>query len=208
MTYDFGLKKKVFGGLDADSVTEYITKIKAENNLLKKELVARPEASEAGGEEAEQLNAVIDELKATVADYKEQIKILNKRIAELELELASPREPAKAADSKIAIESLNFANHYFTQAVNMAGEVSSTTILKAEQAKTSLTASLSSLADFEQYISNFRKQINSVVESLDDVSDNFERIRQFESRQIDPVESSENISEKKTGERANLSLVD
>lgn len=206
MAYDFGLKKKVFGGLDADSVTEYITKIKAENNLLKKELVARPETSD--GAETERLNAVIEELKDTVSDYKEQVKILNKRIAELEMELASPREPAKAADSKIAIESLNFANHYFTQAVNMAGEVSSTTILKAEQAKTSLTASLSSLADFEQYIANFKKQITSVVESLDDVSDNFERIKQFESRQIDPVESAENIGEKKPGERATLSLVD
>ena len=208
MAYDFGLKKKMFGGLDADSVTEYITKIKAENNLLKKELVAKPETSGSGGEETEKLNAVIEELKETVSDYKEQIKILNKRVAELEMELASPREPVKAADSKIAIESLNFANHYFTQAVNMAGEVSSTTILKAEQAKTSLTASLSSLADFEQYIANFRKQINSVVESLDDVSDNFERIKQFESRQIDPVESAERIGEKESRERATLSLVD
>lgn len=208
MAYDFGLKKKMFGGLDADSVTEYITKIKAENNLLKKELVARPEASEAGNDETEKLNAVIEELKGTVADYKEQIKILNKRITELELELSAPREPAKAADSKIAIESLNFANHYFTQAVKMAGEVSSTTILKAEQTKTSLTASLSSLADFEQYIANFRSQINGVIETLDDVSDNFERIRQFESRQIDPVESAEKIGGKESGERATLSLVD
>ena len=48
-------------GADYYGLDEYITKIKAENNLLKKELVARPEASEAGGEEAEQLNAVIDE---------------------------------------------------------------------------------------------------------------------------------------------------
>ena len=29
MAYDFCLKKKWFGGLDPDSVTEYITKIKA-----------------------------------------------------------------------------------------------------------------------------------------------------------------------------------
>lgn len=207
MAYDLGLKKKVFGGLDEDSVTEYITKIKAENNLLKKELAGKPSGS-SDDFESEKLNQTIEDLKETVSDYKEQVKSLNKRIAELELELTMSRQPAKASDSKIAIESLNFANHYFTQAVKMAGEVSSTTIQKAEQTKTALTASLTSLGDFEKYIGDFRRQIGSVIETLDEVSDNFERIKQFESRQIDPVESAENLNERHPSERATLSLVD
>ena len=207
MAYDLGLKKKVFGGLDEDSVTEYITKIKAENNLLKKELAGKPSGS-GDDFESEKLNQTIEDLKETVSDYKEQVKSLNKRIAELELELTMSRQPAKASDSKIAIESLNFANHYFTQAVKMAGEVSSTTIHKAEQTKTALTASLSSLGDFEKYIGDFRRQIGSVIETLDEVSDNFERIKQFESRQIDPVESAESLNERHPSERATLSLVD
>ncbi len=199
MNYDFGIKKKVFGGLDADSVTEYITKIKAENNLLKKELVARPVA-EAANTETEKLSQTIEELKDTIADYKEQVKSLNKRIAELEMEASVNRQPVKASDSKIAIESLNFANHYFTQAVKMAGEVSTSTIQKAAQTKGSLTASLASLADFEHYIASFKKQINSVIETLDDVSDNFERIKQFEGRQINPVDSTDSVDEIDAGD--------
>lgn len=208
MNYDFGIKKKVFGGLDADSVTEYITKIKAENNLLKKELVARPEVGESNAE-SERLNQTIEELKDTIADYKEQVKVLNKRIAELELEASANRQPAKASDSKIAIESLNFANHYFTQAVKMAGEVSTSTIQKAAQTKGSLNASLSSLSDFEHYIANFKKQINSVIETLDDVSDNFERIKQFEGRTINPVDSADSIDNIDAGDiGTTFSLVD
>lgn len=206
MAYDFCLKKKLFGGLDPDSVTEYITKIKAENNLLKKELANRPEESDSAVEE--KLNKTISELNGTVSDYKSQVAMLNQKIFELESKLASHSEVSRASDSKIAVESLNIANHYFTQAVKMAGDVSDTTILKAEQSKESLTASLSSLDDFEQNIANFRKQINGMLDSLDDVSDNFERIKQFENRQVDPVESSDRISDKKVGDMAPLSLVD
>lgn len=206
MAYDFCLKKKFFGGLDPDSVTEYITKIKAENNLLKKELANRPE--EADSAEAEKLKSTVSELNSSVADYKSQISLLNKKIAELELELTMQNENPRASDSKIAVESLNIANHYFTQAVKMAGDVSDNTILKAEQSKDSLTASLASLEDFEQNIADFRKKINGMIDSLDDVSDNFERIKQYEGQQIDPVESSDNIKEKKVGDMAPLSLVD
>lgn len=207
MAYDFCLKKKFFGGLDPDSVTEYITKIKAENNLLKKELANRPE--EADSSESEKLKETVSELNGTVSDYKNQVALLNKRIAELEMELTMNQEAPRASDSKIAIESLNIANHYFTQAVKMAGDVSDSTINKAEQSKSSLTASLASLDDFEQNIATFRKQINGMIDSLEDVSDNFERIKQFEGRQIDPVESTETISEKKAvGDMAPLSLVD
>ena len=207
MAYDFCLKKKFFGGLDPDSVTEYITKIKAENNLLKKELATKAESA-GDPAETERLNEAVTDLKGTISDYKEQIKLLNKRIAELETEAASTSaEPAKASDSKIAVESLNIANHYFTQAVKMAGDVSDTTIMKADQSKNALNASLSSLDDFEKNIADFRKQINGMIDTLDDVSDDFERIKQFEDRQIDPVESAEKIQEKK-GDSAPLSLVD
>ncbi len=206
MAYDFCLKKKFFGGLDPDSVTEYITKIKAENNLLKKELANRPE--EADSAETEKLKDTVNDLNGTVSDYKNQVMLLNKKIAELELEIAMSNETTRASDSKIAVESLNIANHYFTQAVKMAGDVSDTTINKAEQSKDSLTASLASLDDFEQNIANFRKQINGMIDSLDDVSDNFERIKQFEGQQIDPVESASGAAEKKLGDMAPLSLVD
>lgn len=206
MAYDFCLKKKFFGGLDPDSVTEYITKIKAENNLLKKELANRPE--EADSAESDKLKTTVDELNGTIADYKNQVMLLNKKIAELELEIAMSSEATRASDSKIAVESLNIANHYFTQAVKMAGDVSNTTINKAEQSKDSLTASLASLNDFEQNIANFRKQINGMIDSLDDVSDNFERIKQFEGQQISPVESAAPAQEKKKGDMAPLSLVD
>lgn len=206
MAYDFCLKKKFFGGLDPDSVTEYITKIKAENNLLKKELANRPE--EANSEETEQLKATINDLNGKVSDYNNQISFLNKRIAELETELATRGENAKASDSKIAVESLNIANHYFAQAVKMAGDVSDSTIDKAEQSKKSLVASLESIDEFEKNMAAVRKQINGMIDTLDDVSDDFERIKQFEDRQVDPVESTDEIKEKKVGDMAPLSLVD
>lgn len=205
MAYDFCLKKKFFGGLDPDSVTEYITKIKAENNLLKKELANRPE--EADSQEVDQLKATIGELNGKVSDYNNQISFLNKKIAELEKELSSCGENAKASDSKIAVESLNIANHYFAQAVKMAGDVSDTTISRAEQSKKSLTASLETIDDFEKNIAAVRKQINGMIDTLDDVSDDFEKIKQYEDRQIDPVESADN-TEKKVGDMAPLSLVD
>lgn len=205
MAYDFCLKKKFFGGLDPDSVTEYITKIKAENNLLKKELANRPEQGDT--EEVGKLQATISDLNDKISDYNNQVSFLNKRIIELEQELENRGDNLKASDSKIAVESLNIANHYFTQAVKMAGDVSDTTVSKAEESKKSLVASLESIDDFEKNMAAVRKQINGMIDTLDDVSGDFEKIKQYENRQVEPVESTDDI-EKKVGDMAPLSLVD
>lgn len=206
MAYDFCLKKKLFGGLDPDSVTEYITKIKAENNLLKKELAGKPD--EASFEELEILKRTVDELNSAAIGYKQQIEQLNKTISSLEEKLESAQSAPVADTSKIAVESLNIANHYFSQAVTMANEVSESTILSTEKSKETLMDSLDSLAEFEKNIISVRAQINTMLESFDDVSGCFEQLKGFENRQVKPVSSAEEIKSKTADDKAKLSLVD
>ena len=209
MAYDFCLKKKWFGGLDPDSVTEYITKIKAENNLLKKELANKEEA--AGDDNTEELRNTIDELSADIETYKSQIDMLKNQVSSLEEALAAAPKESTADNSKIAVESLNLANHYIQSAVKLTSEVSDQTILSADKSKEMLGESLDTLENFERTVAAIKAQINDVMSSFDDVSLTFEKLKKYESFGINPSDgnvSSASAEGTRLDDKAKLSLVD
>ena len=209
MAYDFCLKKKLFGGLDPDSVTEYITKIKAENNLLKKELESKAEAS--NDEETEALRATVDELSAEIESYKSQIDSLKNQVASLETALEESATAPTPASSNLAVESLNLANHYIQSAVKLTSEVSDRTVLSADKSKEMLGESLDTLETFEKIVSSVKAQISDIMGSFDDVSLTFEKLKKYEAFGIDPADgsiSSSSADSARPDDKAKLSLVD
>lgn len=209
MAYDFCLKKKWFGGLDPDSVTEYITKIKAENNLLKKELESKAESSNE--EEAEALRTTVDELSAEIESYKSQIDLLKNQVASLEAALDESAKAPTPASSNLAVESLNLANHYIQSAVKLTSEVSDRTVLGADKSKEMLGESLDTLENFEKIVASVKAQINDIMGSFDDVSLTFEKLKKYESFGINPADGSigsSSADSTRTDDKAKLSLVD
>lgn len=209
MAYDFCLKKKLFGGLDPDSVTEYITKIKAENNLLKKELENKPEVS--AEDNTEELRGTIDELNADIESYKTQIDELKSKVSALEAELEKSSKATTAENSKIAVESLNLANHYIRSAVKLTGEVSDKTIASTDKSKEMLGESLDKIENFEKIVGTVKEQISELMDSFDDVSLTFEQLKKYELYGINPADGSTGpIADKAKpeDEKAKLSLVD
>lgn len=209
MAYDFCLKKKWFGGLDPDSVTEYITKIKAENNLLKKELESKAEAS--NDEETEALRTMVDELSAEIEGYKSQIDSLRNQVASLETALEESAKAPTPASSNLAVESLNLANHYIQSAVKLTSEVSDKTVLSADKSKEMLGESLDTLENFEKIVASVKAQISDIMGSFDDVSLTFEKLKKYEAFGINPADGSigsSSADSARPDDKAKLSLVD
>lgn len=209
MAYDFCLKKKWFGGLDPDSVTEYITKIKAENNLLKKELESKAEAS--NDEETEALRTTVDELSAEIESYKSQIDSLRNQVASLETALEESSKAPTPASSNLAVESLNLANHYIQSAVKLTSEVSDKTVLSADKSKEMLGESLDTLENFEKIVASVKAQISDIMGSFDDVSLTFEKLKKYEAFGINPADGSigsSSADSARPDDKAKLSLVD
>ncbi len=223
MPYDFRLKKKLFGGLDPNSVTEYIAKIKAENNLLKKEL---DQAESIDQEEVDTLRSTIEELNSKVKDYEKEIEKLKDTIEDLEdtiddLEEDKPVlvEGDSPESSSIVVESFNLANHYIRSAVKISSEVSASTIESTEKSKASLAESIETLENFESTIRVVKSQISEVVSKFDDVSEVFEKLKDFGGANLElelEKEKNEKEKEKETKKtrkskreaKAPLSLVD
>lgn len=214
MPYDFRLKKKLFGGLDPNSVTEYIAKIKAENNLLKKEL---DQAESIDQEEVDNLKNTISSLNDKVKDYEKEINKLQDTIEELENNIEELEDKAQYSDDadtqetpSIVVESFNLANHYIRSAVKISSEVSDVTIESTEKSKASLAESIETLENFENTIRLIKSQIGEVVGKFDDVSEIFEQLKEFGGTNVGAELEKENKKVKKNNrdEKAPLSLVD
>lgn len=204
MAYDFSLKKKWFGGLDPDSVTEYITKIKAENNLLKKELANKEETSSSDLGQIQELVKTINELNEDAEKHRAKITSLEEQIALLEKQAQN----ANAENSKIAIESLNLANHYVQSAIRMSSEVSGSTVVGAEKSKELLGDSLDIINSFGKTMDMVKDQISDMMGSFEDISLIFENLKKFETLSVDPMTSDEMPVKRKLDDKAKLSLVD
>ncbi len=210
MSDEFNIKKRMIGGLDPESVAEYITEIKAENNQLKKRIINKDDGTSAKkiaelNSAVEKLNGTVEEyknqaesyrkqleeMKAQAENYKGQVKLLNAKIAGLEKEVSEKPEVPAAENSKIAAESLNIANHYFSQAVQMATEVSDSTIINVEKSKGTLKLSVESLEQFEKSVEIVKNQIKEIISDFDVVSDDFKKIKNYEKIKIDAVSSTD-----------------
>ena len=206
MPYDFRLKKKLFGGLDPNSVTEYIAKIKAENNLLKKELAAQAEIPAADTEEVKLLEETISDLNSKVESYETRIASLKAKISELETKETATVPSAES--SKLVVESFNLANHYIRSAVQISSEVSDTTIDSTEKSKETLQESIEALETFERTIRIVKAQVGEVIGKFDDVSDTFEKLKEYESLSLKPDASTADAGSGQLDDKAPLSLVD
>lgn len=181
------LKKRVFGGFDPDSVIDYITSLKAENEKLKKEL---QEKSTDDGDKSSKLQETINELNNKIAEYKKENSELKEEIAFLKEKSKKLEQTSCAENSKIAVESLNLANHYVRSAVKLSGEVADSTVKKSESSKMILGESLNTITEFEDTMAVLRKRIDDMMNSFDDISDNFSSLKDGENLKVEPKEHS------------------
>lgn len=181
------LKKRVFGGFDPDSVIDYITSLKAENEKLKKEL---QEKSTDDGDKSSKLQETINELNNEIAEHKKENSELKEEIAFLKEKSKKLEQTSCAENSKIAVESLNLANHYVRSAVKLSGEVADSTVKKSESSKLILGESLNTITEFEDTMAVLRKRIDDMMNSFDDISDNFSSLKDGENLKVEPKEHS------------------
>lgn len=181
------LKKRVFGGFDPDSVIDYITSLKAENEKLKKELQEKPTDD---GDKSSKLQETINELNNEIAEHKKENSELKEEIAFLKEKSKKLEQTSCAENSKIAVESLNLANHYVRSAVKLSGEVADSTIKKSESSKQVLGESLNTITEFEDTMAILRKRIDDMMNSFDDISDNFSSLKDGENLKVEPKEHS------------------
>ena len=181
MEQDIILKKRMFGGFDPDSVIDYITSLKDENERLKKEL----DEKKTNKENADNFQKIINELNSEILKYKNEKYALKKEIDELKAKPQEPEKPSCAENSKIAVESLNLANHYVRSAVKLSSEVGNETLKKAEASKDVLNESLGKIDEFEDTMALLRRKIDDMMQMFDDVSDSFGSLKNYDGLTIE-----------------------
>lgn len=186
---DLILKKRVFGGFDPDSVIDYITSLKAENEKLKKELAERP----ADKSKEDSFQTIINELNNEIIRQKNEKAELKKEIDLLKEKCEKAERSSCAENSKIAVESLNLANHYVRSAVKLSGEVTDSTVEKAEKSKEVLEDSLDTIDEFEDTMALLRKRIDDMMCSFDDISDTFGSLKGYENLSVEQKKPSDSV---------------
>lgn len=186
---DLILKKRVFGGFDPDSVIDYITSLKAENEKLKKELAERS----AEKSKDDNFQAIINELNNEIIRHKNEKTELKKEIDLLKEKCEKAEQSSCAENSKIAVESLNLANRYIRSAVKLSSEVTDSTAEKAEKSKEVLGESLGTIDEFEDTMVLLRKRIDDMMRSFDDISDTFGSLKKYEDLSVEPPIKSDGV---------------